>query len=294
MSEKSVKPIVEETGKACQTSATVSLIDKAIADARSLQEAGKTAAALKKWRSLANVVETIDNEVAARAWFSIGMLLSEQQKKKRALAAYDNAIRLKSDYAEVYTQRGNMNDALGQYAAAVADYDAAIRLNPSDAEAYTNRGFVQTKLGNNEAAIADHDAALRLNPDLVEAYHNRGLAKLMLGKYESAIEDFNHTIRLYPDSAVPYMNRGMSKRHLLQYEAALADYEEAIRRDPKFSQPYAHRALDKIRRGQDAEAKTDLEISLKLARAAGDEKQQSYVEGWLQSLDKSEDETSNA
>ena len=220
MSEKSVKPIVEETGKACQTSPTVSLIDKAIADARSLQAAGKTAAALKKWRSLANVVETIDNKVAARAWFSIGMLLSERKKKKKALDAYDNAIRLASDYAEAYTQRGNINDALGEYAAAVADYDTAIRLNPSDAEAYTKRGFVQTKLGNNEAAIADHDAALELNPDLVEAYHDRGLAKLMLGKHESAIEDFDRTIQLYPESAVPYWNRGMSKRLLRQYKAA--------------------------------------------------------------------------
>ena len=294
MSERSTKPIVEETEQACQTSATVSLIDKTIADAHALQEKGKIAAALKKWRSLANVVAGIDNEVAARAWFSIGMLLSEQKKEKKALAAYDKAIRLKSGYAEAYTQRGNMNNALGQYAAAIADYDKAIRLNPADAEAYTKRGFVQTKLGNNEAAIADHDAALQLNPELVEAYHNRGIAKLMLGKHESAIEDFDRTIQLYPESAVPYMNRGISKRQLLQYEAAVADYEEAIRRDPEFSQPYAHRAVDKIRRGRDAEARTDLEISLKLARAAGDEKQQSYVEGWLQSLDKSEDETFNA
>ena len=301
MSEKSTKPIVEEstpevqeTMQTYQKPPTFSLIDKAIADAHLLQEEGKIAAALEKWHSLVNLVEEVDNEVAARAWFSIGTLLSEQKKEKKALTAYDNAIRLKSGHAEAYTQRGNINDALGQYTAAIADYDEAIRLNPADAEAHTNRGFVQTKLGNNEAAIADHDEALRLNPNLVEAYHNRGLAKLMLGKHESAIEDFDRTIQLYPDSAVPYMNRGMSKRLLRQYEAAVADYEEAIRRDPEFAQPYAHRALDKIRRGQDEEARTDLEISLKLARAAGDEKQQSYVESWLQSLDKSEDETSNA
>ena len=301
MSKKSIKPIVEdstgkveETMQAYQTPPTFSLIDKAIADAHLLQEEGKIAAALEKWHSLANVVEEVDNEVAARSWFSIGTLLLEQEKKKKALSAYDKAIRFKPDYAEAYTRRGNVKDTLGQYAAAIADYDEAIRLNPADAEAYTNRGFVRTKLGNHEEAIADHDEALRLNPDLVEAYHNRGLAKLMLGKHESAIEDFDRTIQLYPDSAVPYMNRGRSKRFLLQYEAALADYEEAIRRDPEFAQPYAHRALDKIRQGQDAEARMDLEISLKLARAAGDEKQQSYVESWLQALDKSEDETSNA
>ena len=113
---------------------------------------------------------------------------------------------------------------------------------------------------------------------------------MMLGKHESAVEDFDETIRLYPESAIPYWNRAGSKDRLLQYESALADCEEAIRRDPEFAHPYAQRALYKSRRGQDAEARTDLEISLKLARAAGDEQQQAYVEGRLRSLDKSEDD----
>ena len=92
MSEKSIKPIaenstpkVEETMQAHQTPPTFSLIDKAIADAHLLEEEGKIAAALEKWHSLANVVEEVDNEVAARAWFSIGTLLLKQEKKKKAL-----------------------------------------------------------------------------------------------------------------------------------------------------------------------------------------------------------------
>ena len=74
MSEKSIKPIVEdstpeveETMQTYQTSPTFSLIDKAIADAHLLQEEGKIAAALEKWYSLVNLVEEVDNEVAARA-----------------------------------------------------------------------------------------------------------------------------------------------------------------------------------------------------------------------------------
>ena len=99
MSEKSIKPIVEdnvpeveETRQTYQTPPTFSLIDKAIADAHLLQEEGQIAAALEKWHSLANVVEEVDNEVAARAWFSIGTLLLEQEKKKKALSAYDLSL----------------------------------------------------------------------------------------------------------------------------------------------------------------------------------------------------------
>ena len=131
---------VEETTRTYQTLPTAFVIDTAIADARLLQKEGKTEAALEKWRSLANIVEAIDTEVAAHAWFSIGTLLREQDKKKKALAAYDTAIQLNPVYAEAYTQRGKIKDALNQHTAAIADFDEAIRLNPSDAEAYTNRG----------------------------------------------------------------------------------------------------------------------------------------------------------
>ena len=295
MSEKSIKPIVEdstpevqETMQTYQKPPTFSLIDKAIADAHLLQEEGKIAAALEKWHSLVNLVEEVDNEVAARAWFSIGMLLSEQKKKKKALTAYDNAIRLKSGYAEAYTQRGNTNDALGQYTAAIADYDEAIRLNPADAEAHTNRGFVQTKSGNHEAAIADHDEALRLNPNLVEAYHNRGLAKLMLGKHESAIEDFDRTIQLYPDSAIPYWNRAMAKRSLRRYKAAITDYGETILRMPEYAEAYVERGMIQRRLEHNTKARADFETALKLSRDTGDHKLEAKLVAEIQEIDELE------
>ena len=43
-----------------------------------------------------------ENELAAHAFFSIGYLLSEGKKKKKALSAYDMAIALKPDFVEAY------------------------------------------------------------------------------------------------------------------------------------------------------------------------------------------------
>ena len=53
-------------------------IDRAIADAYSLQRAGKIEEAIEKWRSIANVMEGIDNDLAAHAWLSVSALLSER------------------------------------------------------------------------------------------------------------------------------------------------------------------------------------------------------------------------
>ena len=53
-------------------------MDRAIADAYSLQRAGRIDDAIERWRSIANIAETIDNDLAARAWLSVGYLLYER------------------------------------------------------------------------------------------------------------------------------------------------------------------------------------------------------------------------
>lgn len=55
-----------------------SLMDRAIAEAYSLQQAGRMDDAIEKWRSIANVAEGNDPDLAARAWLSVGYLLYER------------------------------------------------------------------------------------------------------------------------------------------------------------------------------------------------------------------------
>ena len=300
-------PKVEETLQAYHVSPpAVLLVDRVIGDANRLQEEGKIEAATEKWRSLANIVEGIDDKVAARALVSVSKLLLEDEAVwvearlrsasatatlEEAFSACDKAICLVPTYAEAWTQRGLVKRLLGQYAEAIADCDEALRLNPEDAYAYTYRGFAKTLLGQNEAAIADQDAALRLDANLAEAYHDRALAKSMLPrKRDGIIEDFDEAIRLRPGSAVAYMNRGLEKVRLLQYDAAIADYEEAMRLDATLAPPYTRRGEIRWSRGREVEARQDYETALKLAREAGDEQHQAYVESEIRMLDAEEND----
>ena len=94
-----------------------------------------------------------------------------------AIIDYDEAIQLKPDFAEAYTNRGVAKHRLGRYVAAIADCDKAIQLRPDEALAYANRGYVKTQLSQQEAAIADCNEALRLDPYLAVAYNSRAIAK---------------------------------------------------------------------------------------------------------------------
>ena len=124
-----------------------SLIDKAIADAVSLQQQGKRDDAIEKWRALAHIAEGSDNNLAAGSWLSVGYLAALDEDPKGSILAYDRAIRLKPDLAEAYNKRGVAKQKLGQYEAAVADCNEAIRLKPDLAGAYLNRGIAKHELG---------------------------------------------------------------------------------------------------------------------------------------------------
>ena len=164
---------VKEAVLEAQRNPTLSPLDLAVADALGLQREGKIDAAIEKWRSIANVAERIDNQLAARAWLSVGYLLqerrTEEEKTKnahQALFAYDEAIRLQPEYVAAYNNRCNAKWALSQFDDAIADCDEAIRLKPDYATAYSNRCNVKWDLSQFDDAIADCDEAIRLKPDL--------------------------------------------------------------------------------------------------------------------------------
>ena len=140
--------------------------------------------------------ELSDSELAAHGFFSIGCLLREGGKAEKARSAYDTAIWLRPNYAEVYNNRGNIKNGLGSHDAALDDYDEAIRLNPNFAEAYSNRGAAKFRLGKHDVALADLNAAIRLQPDFINAYTNRGVAQLVLGNIDGARADLQTALKV--------------------------------------------------------------------------------------------------
>lgn len=237
------------------------VIEKAIADASALQQDGAIEDAIEKWRSIANIVEGIDNDLAYRAWFSVGYLYSQEGKPEETISACNEAIRLKPDSAEVYNNRGAANGELGQYDDAITDLNEAIALDPDDAEAYYNRGTVRFMRDEDEFACADFDEAIRLKPSHTKAFINRGSSRARLGQYDAAIADLDKAIALDPNDAQAYYNRGCMKFLLGADTEASVNFDESIHfENAKLD---FQNALDlAIQQGQ-TELKTDIEERLR-------------------------------
>ena len=101
-----------------------------------------------------------------------------QRRLGGALADYDEAIRLKPDYADAFCNRGFARETNG-------DLDGALRttIRPSASTlampaALDIRANVRQAKGDLDGALADYNEAIRLQPDYAEAFNNRGNARL--------------------------------------------------------------------------------------------------------------------
>lgn len=63
-----------------------------------------------------------------------------------------------------YLGRGSAYKHLHQYSSALSDLNKAIDLKPDDALAYDERGDVEEKMGDSAAADADHARAKAIDP----------------------------------------------------------------------------------------------------------------------------------
>ena len=136
-----------------------------------------------------------------------------------------------NNIAILMTNRGVAYRAKGDYDRAIADFDEAIRLNPQYALAFNNRGLTYHAKGNNDRAIADYDEAIRLNPQ--EAiFYNRGLAYSQKGDRDRAIADYDQVIRLNPGYRRAYFERGRLYLYSGTYAKAQSDFKQASDLDP--------------------------------------------------------------
>ncbi len=103
--------------------------------------------------------------------------------------------------AWAYRNRGLAYKAKDDNGRAIADYDQSIRLDPKYAPAYGNRGYTYFTKGDYDRAIADYDQAIRLDPKPSIAYFNRGLANFYAGALSKALADLNQTRALDPKYA---------------------------------------------------------------------------------------------
>ena len=92
---------------------------------------------------------------------------AEQQRMAALRASEEERIRAETEvrtrYADLVSQ-GNKDSSAGNDHRAIADYNEAIRLDPKSTLAFIGRGDAFTNKGDHDRALADYNEAVRLDP----------------------------------------------------------------------------------------------------------------------------------
>jgi tetratricopeptide (TPR) repeat protein len=134
----------------------------------------------------------------------------------------------------------------GRFSEALPLWDQVLQLAPQDAAAWSNRGNVQLALGDPLAAIADQDRALELEPASSDAHLNRGTAEEALARWGEAAADYRWILEQADGGesrASALYNLGNVQGSQGDWDAARASYAAASLARPGFAMARASEAL---------------------------------------------------
>ncbi|XP_055496523.1 uncharacterized protein ttc6 isoform X4 [Leucoraja erinacea] len=166
--------------------------------------------------------------------------------------------------AKLFTNRGVINQFMGDLPDAMRDYTRAIALDPTYSLAYLNKANLYLCNSQFQQAHDQYTKAIDLQPRDESALLNRAICRVMLKLVKEALEDFEEAIKLSPYSAHIYFNRANLFATLKQYQDADKDYSQALLLMPDDALFYKLRADVRGHLGLTDQAITDYKIAISI------------------------------
>ena len=210
------------------------------------------------------------DEESGFGWYLLGIALERQGDFVNSIMAYEAALKLLPDHAEVANDLGRLAFRLGmipqaetlfrlflerypshpegannlacavrdqgRHAEAIDILRPAIVQSPEIAMLWNTMGTIVSDQGDFASALVFFQEALRLNPDFPKARYNLGNAKLLLGDAAGAIDDCEAAMEGLlgeDDRQMMRLSRSTSLLHLGRIGEGWDDYEARVH--PQFN-----------------------------------------------------------
>ncbi len=163
---------------------------------------------------------------------SQGIMAAVKGQHKEAIAKFDLVIKKgdlsRRQMASAYFNRGKSWRAEGYTGKALADYNQALKLNPKLVAAYLARGGLWQSWGKYEQALEDYSRAIDIRKGYVNAYQKRVRLYFLMGDYHKVIEDADTIIRLDTSLPEPLLIRSLAREKRGELDAAIKDMERYL------------------------------------------------------------------
>ncbi|MEX2210430.1 MAG: tetratricopeptide repeat protein [Gaiellaceae bacterium] len=179
-------------------------------------------------------------ELSAEDWFRRGVALvgTERENTEEETRCYEEALRLRPDYAEAHVNLAVALRSRGDVDEAARHYQEALRSRPEYPEAHYNFAALLAARGSPAGAEEHYRAALAARADYIDAH--LGLAALLAdrGRLQEADNEYLATLALRPEYAAAHANYAVLLDQLERPAEATRHYEEALRIEP--GRPHHH------------------------------------------------------
>jgi tetratricopeptide (TPR) repeat protein len=217
--------------------------------------------ALKEWRAALRLQPTNLRLMQ--------VMIAEYEKGRYfqdAAALSQCALDLKSDDPNLYFFAIKAHQDAGDHAAALKIAERAARKFPGSARANFEYGFHLQKIGRIDEALAALKKAMAAEPAYEEPFFFYGDLLVRQGRDEEAIPYLRKAIQNRSDYVPARVTLSRALMNLKKWPEAIAELEETIRLDPRHPQPHLLLSQIYFRQGDEARAKTEKDLSLRLRR----------------------------
>lgn len=216
--------------------------------ARRLQRAagllaeGKRGEALTETRALALELPGI-----GKVQHLLALTLKAEGQLDAARRAFEVALKLDPQDAQLAANHANLLLALGETDAAITGYRAALTLDPRNAEAWINLSVSLLRAGDIAGALDAARRATEASPRWPAGWHALGAAQRAAGDIDAAAASLGTAVSLDPDNPPLRLALGVAERIRGRPTAALEHYAMAERvgmRSPELMDARASALLD--------------------------------------------------
>ncbi len=170
------------------------------------------------------------DEYSGVGWYLLGMARERAGDFTNSVKAYEAALQLLPDHAEVANDLGRLAYRMGMKEQAEKLFRHYVAHAPDRPEGVNNLASVVRDLGRPDEAIELLREALTLRPDAHMLWNTLGTILIERGELDTAGIFFNEAVRLAPKFGKARYNLGQVKLGLGDAEGALADCIEAMKR----------------------------------------------------------------
>jgi len=177
----------------------------------------------------------------------IGIAYHQMLQLDNARKSYEQAIRLKPDYAEAINNLGTIYYARKSFRRSIGYYQKALKYAPNSASIYLNLGTAYFARKKYDEAMATYQTALKLDPNVFETHGSYGVLLEERSVEERAKFHF-HIAKLYAqagrnDLALQYLRKALEegfkeKKKLeedpdFQAMRELPEFKELLKLEPR-------------------------------------------------------------